>query len=167
MNNPLVQPDPGLFIWTILTFLVLVALLAKFAWRPLLEALERRQQAITKSLKDVEQAKAELERAHQESAKVIAAARVEADAVIGAARKAAERFGEELRQKAQEESQALLRRAEREIQIETGRAVEQVRREAVDLSVAIASKLVRRNISKEDNLAIIQDTIQQIQSSSH
>lgn len=167
MNNPLVQPDPGLFIWTIVTFLVLVALLAKFAWRPLLQVLEKRQQDIAKSLRDVEQAKAELERAHQESAKVIATARGEADAVIAAARKAAERFGEELRQKAQEESQALLRRAEREIQIETGRAVEQVRREAVDLSIAIASKLVRRNISKEDNLAIIQDTIQQIQSSSH
>ena len=40
MNNPLVQPDPGLFIWTIVIFLVLLALLAKFAWRPLLDALE-------------------------------------------------------------------------------------------------------------------------------
>ena len=44
MNNPLVQPDPGLFIWTILTFLVLLGLLGKFAWRPLLQALERRQE---------------------------------------------------------------------------------------------------------------------------
>ena len=43
MNNPLVQPDPGLYIWTIVTFLVLVALLAKFAWGPLLQALESRQ----------------------------------------------------------------------------------------------------------------------------
>ena len=55
MDNPLVQPDPGLFIWTILTFLVLVALLAKFAWRPLLEALERRQATIAKSLEDAQQ----------------------------------------------------------------------------------------------------------------
>jgi len=46
MDNPLVQPDPGLFIWTIVTFLVLLALLAKFAWRPLLQALDTRQQAI-------------------------------------------------------------------------------------------------------------------------
>ena len=46
MDNPLLQPDPGLFIWTILTFLVLLALLAKFAWGPLLEALESRQQSI-------------------------------------------------------------------------------------------------------------------------
>ena len=47
MDNPLVQPDPGLFIWTIVTFLVLVALLAKFAWRPLLRALETRQETIS------------------------------------------------------------------------------------------------------------------------
>ena len=54
MGNPLTQPDPGLFIWTILTFLVLVALLAKFAWRPLLQALESRQDSIRKSLDDAD-----------------------------------------------------------------------------------------------------------------
>ena len=67
MDNPLVQPDPGLFIWTILTFLVLVALLARFAWRPLLQALERRQAAIAKSLDDAQHAREELERLNRES----------------------------------------------------------------------------------------------------
>ena len=57
MNNPLVQPDPGLFIWTILTFLVLLTLLAKFAWGPLLQALEGRQKVIEKALEDAAQAK--------------------------------------------------------------------------------------------------------------
>ena len=60
MDNPLVQPDPGLFIWSILTFLVLVGLLTKFAWRPLLLALESRQQKILQSLDDAEKAKQEL-----------------------------------------------------------------------------------------------------------
>lgn len=167
MNNPLVQPDPGLFIWTIVTFLVLVALLARFAWRPLLEALDTRQKRIAQAIADADRAKADLERTHQESARIVAAARVEAEAVIASARAAADRLGEELRRKAQEEASAILRRAEREIQIETGRAVEQVRREAVDLSVAIASKLVRRTISKDDNMAIIQDAIDQIQTVKH
>ena len=62
MNNPLVQPDPGLYIWTIATFLVLLALLARFAWRPLLDALEQRQEVIRKSLDDARQARQELER---------------------------------------------------------------------------------------------------------
>ena len=56
MDNPLVQPDPGLFIWTIATFLVLLVLLAKFAWQPILQALESRQEMIRKSLDDAEQA---------------------------------------------------------------------------------------------------------------
>ena len=54
MNNPLVQPDPGLYIWTIATFLILLWLLAKFAWRPLLQALESRQELIRKSLDDAQ-----------------------------------------------------------------------------------------------------------------
>ena len=57
MSNPLVQPDPGLYIWTIVTFLVLLGLLARFAWRPLLDALEKRELAIKKSLDDARQAK--------------------------------------------------------------------------------------------------------------
>ena len=72
--NTLVQPDPGLYIWTIVTFLVLVAALAKFAWRPLLEALERRQDQIRKSLDDAQKAKQELEKLNVESQRILAAA---------------------------------------------------------------------------------------------
>ena len=62
MDNPLLRPDPGLFIWTIFTFLVLLAVLAKFAWGPLLKALESRQQSIRAALDDAQRAKQELER---------------------------------------------------------------------------------------------------------
>ena len=67
MNNPLVQVDPGLYVWTILTFLVLLTLLAKFAWGPLLQALAAREATIRKSLADAEKARQELERLNQES----------------------------------------------------------------------------------------------------
>ena len=80
MNNPLVQVDPGLFIWTIATFLVLLTLLAKFAWGPLLQALAAREETIRKSLADAEKARHELERLNQESEAIIRQARVEADA---------------------------------------------------------------------------------------
>jgi len=71
MDNPLVQPDPGLFIWTIITFLGLLWGLKKIAWGPLLQALETRQNAIRKSLDDAQLAKQELERLNAESAQVI------------------------------------------------------------------------------------------------
>ena len=86
MDNPLVQPDPGLFIWTIATFLVLLYLLAKFAWRPLLAALESRQEGIRKSLDDADQAKRELEQVQEESNRIVMKARADADAIIASSR---------------------------------------------------------------------------------
>ena len=167
MDNPLVQPDPGLFIWTIVTFLVLVALLAKFAWRPLLQALESRQDSIRKSLDDAKKAKQELERLHAESAEIIRQSRVEADAIVTRSRADAERLREEMKQKARTEADAIVKNAERQIQLETGRALQQIRREAVDLSVMIASKLIQRNLTKEDNERLIEEALKQVEGPRH
>jgi len=162
MDNPLVQPDPGLFIWTILTFLVLLALLAKFAWRPLLQALDSRQESIRKSLDDAQKAQRELERLQTESAEIIRQARVEADAIITRSRGDGERVREEMRTKARAEADAIVKNAERQIQLETGRALQQIRSEAVDLSVMIASKLIQRNLTKEDNERLIEEALSQV-----
>jgi F-type H+-transporting ATPase subunit b len=167
MDNPLVQPDPGLFIWTILTFLVLVGLLARFAWRPLMEALERRQATITKSLDDAQRARHELERLQRESTQMMATARAEAEALVSRSRSDAEALREELKQKARAEAAAIVKNAERQIQLETARAVQQIRQEAVDLSVAIASKILRRQVSKEDNEGLIEETLKQVESRRH
>jgi F-type H+-transporting ATPase subunit b len=164
MDNPLVQPDPGLFIWTILTFLVLVGLLAKFAWRPLLQALDARQQTIAASLEEAQRARQELERIQRESAQMMAQARVEAEGVIARSRSDAETLREELKQKARAEAASIVKNAERQIQMETARAIQQIRTEAVDLSVAIASKILRRQVSKEDNQALIEETLKQVES---
>jgi F-type H+-transporting ATPase subunit b len=162
MDNPLVQPDPGLFIWTIVTFLVLLALLSRFAWKPLLQALEARQEAIRKALDEADKAKVELERLNRESAQIIRQARVQAESIIAASRTDAERLREELRQKARAEADGIVKTAERQIQLETARAIQQIRHEAADLSVAIASKLIQRNLTKEDNEKLIDEALTQL-----
>ena len=161
--NPLVQPDPGLFIWTILTFLGLLFALKKLAWGPLLEALETRQNAIRKSLDDAQQAKSELERLNAESARIIQQARVDAEGIVSQGRVDGDRLREEIRSKARTEADNIVKNAERQIQLETSRALEQIRREAVDLSVMIASKIIQRNLSKEDNERLIDDALKQVQ----
>ena len=163
MDNPLVQPDPGLFIWTIITFLVLLGLLAKFAWGPLLKALESRQEEIRKSLDDAQQAKQELERVNQESAQIVNRARVDAEAIITQSRSDGDRLREEIKQKARAEADHIVKNAERQIQLETSRALEQIRREAVDLSVMIASKIIQRNLSREDNERLIDEALAQVE----
>jgi F-type H+-transporting ATPase subunit b len=164
MNNPLVQPDPGLFIWTIVVFLVLLTLLAKFAWGPLLAALESRQALIRKSLDDAAQAKSDLERLNVEAARITQQARVDADGIIAQSRIDGDRLREELRTKARAEADNIVKNAERQIQLETSRALEQLRHEAVDLSVMIASKILQRNVSKADNERLIDEAIKQVES---
>jgi len=163
MNNPLVQPDPGLFIWTILTFLVLLGLLAKFAWRPLLKALEGRQEAIKKSLEDADRAKEELARMQQESTKIIEQARVEADSILSRTRSDADRLREELKVRAKEEADTMIRNAEQQIQLQTRQALQQIRQEVGDIAVTIASKLLERNLTNEDNDRLIRDTLRQLE----
>ena len=163
MNNPLVQPDPGLYIWTIATFLVLVGLLAKFAWGPLLAAMAARQDAIRKSLDEARQAKQELERLNVESARILAQARTEAEAILTATRSDATQFREELKQQARADAAAIVKNAEKQIELEKTRALQEIRQEAVNLSVTIASKLLQRNVSKDDNLRLIEDTFKQIE----
>jgi F-type H+-transporting ATPase subunit b len=165
--NPLVQPDPGLFIWTIVTFLVLLALLAKFAWTPLLTALEGRQESIRKSLDDAQQAKQELERLHHESAQIIRQARLDAESIVTQSRTDAAHLREEMRQRAKAEADGIVKNAERQIQLETTRALQQIRHEAVDLSVSIASKLLQRNVSKEDNERLIAEALKQVEGQRH
>ena len=167
MNNPLIQLDPGLYIWTIATFLVLLTLLAKFAWRPLLKALEERQALIRKSLDDAQQARQELERLQHQSQQILAAARAEADSIVSQSRSDAERLRQELKQSARAEAATIVKNAERQIELQTHQALRQIRQEAVDLSVAIASKLLGRNLSKEDNDRLIQQTLDQFDTQPH
>jgi F-type H+-transporting ATPase subunit b len=160
--NALTTPDPGLFFWTIITFLVLVALLTKFAWKPLLQALEARQESIKKSLDDAQTAKRELERLQQESAQIIRKAHVEAEAIVSNSWADAEKLREEMKQKARTEADAIMKESQRQIEIETGRALRQIRNEVADLAIAIASKLIQRNVSKADNDKLIQETLQKM-----
>lgn len=157
----LVAVDPGLYLWTTFTFLALAWLLKKFAWAPLLKALEERRATIEKSVEDAKRATAELQRVQEDSARLLSEARAEAAAIVTRSRADADRFRDEMRKKAAEDAAAIARNAEKEVQLETARAIAQIRTEAVELSVAIASKLLRKNISAADNDALIQDAIGQ------
>src|SRR5687767_11116717 len=161
--NPLVQPDPGLYIWTIITFLLLLVAFNKVAWKPLKATLQAREASIRQALDDARQARQELEQLHAESKRILAQARSEAEAILSSTRSDANRFRDELKQKAQAEAAGIVKNAERLIEQETARALQQIRTEAVDISVAIASKLLQRNVSKEDNERLIEETFKQIE----
>ena len=162
--NPLVQPDPGLYIWTIVTFLLLLWAFNKLAWTPLKAVLQTREESIEKALDDARKARAELEQVNAESRRLLDEARAQAGAILSETRADAGRLREELKVKAQAEAQGIVTNAEKRIEQETARALQQIRAEAVEISVAIASKLLQRNVNAQDNERLIEETFKQIES---
>ena len=154
----------GNAVWTLVIFLIVVVVLGKFAWGPVLSLLQQREQFIHKSLSDAKHDRDEAEARLRDYAAKLQSAQAEAVAIIEDARRDAERLREELRQRAKSEADTMIKNAERQIELQTTRAVQQIRQEAVDLSVSIASKLLQRNISKEDNEKLIADALKQIES---
>ncbi len=163
MNNPLVQPDPGLFIWTILVFLILLGMLSKFAWKPLLALLDKREKTIRDSLDDAEKARTELEQLQQKSEELIAQARTEAQNIVAAGKTAGEQLKSDTLENARQQADVLIKNAGKQIDAEKEKAISEIKAEVVDLSLAVAGKLIRKNLSKADNQALIDETVNSIQ----
>ena len=164
MDNPLVRPDPGLFLWTIFTFLVLLGLLARFAWRPLMKVLDSREERIRKALDEAARASEEFEKLQQESKQITAKARTEVQSIIAASRKQAETVKEEILLDARSRAESIIEAAQKQIQAERQKAITDIRNELIDISVMLASKLIRKNISRRDNQSLIEESLSQIQS---
>ncbi len=159
MDNPLVQLDPGLFVWTILTFLLLFTLLAKFAWKPLLKALSDREEKIRSSLEQAEEAQQKLEQLNEEGEKIIGKARSEAQSIVADGKAAAEKIRDEIESTAKEKAASIVSQAEKQIATEKDQAISEIRGEVAALSIQIAEKLIRKNLSKEDNMALINESL--------
>ena len=157
----------GNAIWTLAIFLIVVIVLGKFAWGPILGLLQQREEFIHKALSDAKRDRDQAEASLKDYTARLQVAHAEAAALVEEARRDAEKLREEIRQRARTEADNTLANAQRQIQLETSRAVEQIRREAVDLSVMIASKIIQRNLTKEDNARLIDDALAQVERTRH
>lgn len=136
----------GLSFWTVLVFLILLFLLSKFAWGPILEQVEARENRIQGALDESARKQAEAQRLLEEHKRQLADARRQAQEILGEGKAAGERVRKEIEEKAREEGQALIERARREIEREKEAALDEVRREAVELALAAAAKLMNEKL---------------------
>ena len=157
----------GNAIWTLAIFLIVVVVLGKFAWGPVLALLKQREEFIHRSLSDAKRDRDEAEARLKEHTAKLQSAQAEAVGIVEGARRDAARLREEMREKARSEAETIVRNAQRQIQLETSRALQQIRQEAADMSVMIASKLLQRNLSKEDNERLIEEALRQVETRKH
>ena len=147
--------NPGVSIWTLVIFLLLVVVLAKTAWPAILKAVEEREKKIQEQLDRAEKANQDAQRVLADYQQRLAAARNEAQELLAAGRQAAEKVREEIAARARAEHEELIGRARREIAAEREKALAELRGEAVELSLAAASKVLERNLDCEADRKLV------------
>jgi F-type H+-transporting ATPase subunit b len=145
----------GLFFWTWIVFLVLLFVLYRFAFPAILKATEEREARIKRQLEEAERMNAEARSLLEQHQKMVAGAREQAQALLNEAKTVAQQERETLLHKARDEQEQMLERARREIATETERARAALRREAVDLALAAASKLLEERLDEEANRKLV------------
>lgn len=160
-GSPLLRFDPGVGIWALVVFVLLLLLLRKYAWHPILDALDARETAVRESLEQAERVKTENARLAEEQAKVLAEARLEAGRIVQAAREAGDALRKSVEAAAQDEKRRILASAQQEIEAQTRAAVAELRKTTAELSVGIAEKLVRQNLDDAKTKALVDQLIRE------
>jgi len=161
--------EPGFFtaditmlILTWVTFFLLLAILHKFAWKPILAALDQREKAISKSVEDADKIKAELEKLEETSRTILNRAEAKAKEVLDQSRRAAVEAAKIIEQKVREESKILMENARREINEEKEKAQAELREESANIAVELAGKIIDENLDSEKNRKLVNRFIKEI-----
>jgi F-type H+-transporting ATPase subunit b len=149
--------NTGLIFWTILVFAILLVLLWRFGWPAILQSVEERERRIQQQLDEAERARAESALLLEEHKRMLATARTEAQETIAKAKAVADKERETLLAAARQEYEQLLARARTDITAEKEKAILELRREAVDLSIAAASKLIEARLDTEANRRLVSE----------
>lgn len=154
----------GLIFWTWLVFIALFLVLRKYAWPAIVSATEERERKIALQLEQAESMNAEAKAALEEHKRLLAGAKADAAALVNEAKTVAQKERETMLAKAREDQEQLLARAKREVAAERERALAEIRREAVDLSLAAASRLVDANLDDKANRKLVVDYLESVES---
>ena len=146
----LVTPDIGTIFWMLLMFIILLVILKKFAWKPILNALENREKSIEDSLRSADRAREEMEQLKADNEKIMAEAKLERDNMLKETKQISVKIMSEARIKASEEARLLIEATREVIENEKSSAVDEIRKQVAELSVDIAEKILREKL-KDDN----------------
>ncbi len=145
----LITPDIGLLFWTTIVFLIVLIILKKFAWKPILNAINIRENTISSALSSAEKTKAEMAKLQAKNEKILARAKAERDAIIKEAREIKESIITEAREIANTEATKMFEATRISIENEKISAMDQIKEQVAILSLEIAEKILLENLSSD------------------
>ena len=154
--------DLGNIIWTLLTFLAVVFVLGKFAWRPILKALQSREEFIAKSIRDADEANKKAQQQFARYTEQLDKARAEAGAIVEEGRRDAEVVKREIHEKSRQEADAMIERARREVGVARDSAVRELYDLGARLATDVAGKIIAKELRPADHQRLIEESIAEL-----
>lgn len=149
LQTSLTSPGIGMIFWTTITFLLLLLLLRKFAWGPVMKAVKSREDMIRNALESAERAREDMKALQADNEIILRQAREERDKILRDARVAYERMMSEAKEKSQSESDAMVRRTRELLEREKQAALSEVKREVARLAIEVASRVVGERLKSD------------------
>ena len=154
-------PNPGIFLWTLVTFLIVLIILKAKAWAPLIAALDKRESDIRESLNAAEKARKDADNITKDYEKMVQKAKKESVEIISASREAGEKVKTEIITEAKSNAKKIMTDNLDQIEREKNKVIGEIRQQVVELSVMAAEKIIGKTLEKDDHNKMIQDTIKE------
>jgi len=155
--------SPGLFFMQIVILIILLFLMAKFAWKPILNSLDERESGIEDALAAAENARKEMQNLQADNAKLVKEARAEREAMMKEAREISDKMIATAKEEAKEVTSVLIEKAQASIQQEKQSAIADLKKNVAELSISIAESVIKKELSnKEDQLALVEGILKEV-----
>src|SRR5688572_846176 len=158
----LLSPNGGLMFWTIVIFAILLVVLSRYAFKPMLSAVEARERSLQQAIDDAKRDREEAARVLADHRAQLEQARSEAQKLIADGRATAEKLRNDLLEQTKVQQQEMLDRARRDIETEKTNAIAALRREAVELAIAGAGKVIERNLDSDANRKLVENYLSSV-----
>ena len=160
--NPLIEVRPGLMIWTIVCFLVVLFVLKKYAFAPIQQMIDQRRERIEQAIAEADNARDEARKLLEEHRKLIGQAKSESEEILSEARRLADAQRDRVKQETEEDRQRRLEETRRQIDQATAQALGQIRDEVGKLSLLAAEKITRKSLTDKDQQRLIDEALAEI-----
>jgi F-type H+-transporting ATPase subunit b len=156
------KPDIVMSILTWVTFFILLVILKKFAWKPILKGLDDREEHIRKSLQEADQAKEQLAQIEKKKIQILEEAKTQANAIIEQSRKMGSELATQIEGRAKKSAEGIISSAHQEIEVECELARQELRKESVQTAVSLAEKILKENLDTKKNRDLINQAMKNI-----
>ena len=156
------KAEPGLIIWTLISFFLLLILLRKVAYPHILKGMKKREETIKQQLEEAQKTKKESEALLEDYKRQLAEARSEAQKIINEGKSLGENMRKEIVQKAQTESNQIVKRAQEEIELQKQKAILELQEKIADLSIMAATKIINKSLNTDDNRRLVEEYVSKV-----